>query len=136
MKTRRSLIATVSCAGLALALPLAASATGGELIHAFAGDGSASFGGDGGAATAAALNAPRSVANAPGGGYLIVDTMNNRIRKVDDAGNITTVVGTGVGAYNGDGLPASSTELFEPRGATATGDGGLLIADTENHRVR
>jgi hypothetical protein len=130
MKTFRSLTATVTCASIALGLPLAASATPDpnappELISTFAGDG-----------TSALVNGPHSVVEAPGGGFLIVDTLNNRIRKVDAGGAMTTVVGTGVGAFNSDGLPATQTKLFEPRGIAVTGDGGLLIADTENQRVR
>jgi NHL repeat len=135
VKTQVRLLALVASAGAALALPL--GAFGHTVSPNFAGTGDADFGGDGGPAPEAHLDGPHSIAPAPGGdGYLIVDTYNNRIRKVARDGKISTVVGEGSGSWNGDGLSALSTKLNEPRGVASTSDGSLLIADTENHRIR
>jgi NHL repeat len=91
--------------------------------------------GDGGPATAAQLSSPRGVAATADGGYLIADTGNDRVRRVSPAGTITTVAGTTPG-LSGDGGPASAAQLNSPTGVAVTADGGFLIADTNNHRVR
>jgi hypothetical protein len=105
-------------------------------ITTVAGTGAYAYSGDGGPATAAAIESPRGISALPGGGYLIPDTDNQRIRRVAPDGTITTVAGDGVRGYSGDGGPATQAELDEPFGAVATADGGLLIADTGNNVVR
>ena len=72
----------------------------------------------------------------PDGGFLIADSFNNRIRKVSAAGTITTVAGTGRRGYSGDGGPATRAQLYETEGVSVTADGGFLIADRLNHRIR
>jgi hypothetical protein len=52
------------------------------------------------------------------------------------AGDIYTVAGNGTAGYSGDGGPATSAELHEPFGVAADGAGGLVIADSENNRIR
>ena len=69
------------------------------------------------------------------GGFLIADTFNQRVRKVSAAGTITTVAGTTAG-LSGDGGPATAAQLSDPIGVAVTADGGFLIADTFNNRVR
>lgn len=96
----------------------------------------AGFSGDGGPATSAQLNAPSKVAPLPGGGYLIADTGNNRIRRVSAAGVIDTVAGSATVGFAGDGGPATAAGLSAPEGVAPTADGGLLIADTGDERVR
>lgn len=91
--------------------------------------------GDGGPAAAALLNGPRGLTALPGGGYLIADSGNARIRAVSAAGIISTVAGTSPG-FAGDGGPAVAARLSDPRSATRQPDGGLLIADLGNRRVR
>jgi hypothetical protein len=105
-------------------------------ITTVAGTGDYAYSGDGGPATAAAIEAPRGISALPGGGYLIPDTDNQRIRRVAADGTITTVAGDGVRGFAGDGGPATQAELDEPFGAVATGEGGLLIADTGNNVIR
>jgi sugar lactone lactonase YvrE len=105
-------------------------------ITTVAGTGDYAYSGDGGPAAAAAIEAPRGVSALSGGGYLIPDTDNQRIRRVSPDGTITTVAGDGVRGFSGDGGPATAAALDEPFGAVATADGGLLIADTGNNRVR
>ncbi|MGD8707043.1 MAG: hypothetical protein PVI84_16145, partial [Syntrophobacterales bacterium] len=69
--------------------------------------------------------------------YLIADTDNHAIRRVDTStGVITTFAGTGSDGYSGDGGPAISARLKKPRGVFADGAGKIYIADTDNHRIR
>jgi hypothetical protein len=135
LTTPTRLIATLACVGAALALPLAAGATDDD-ASTYAGTGQNGYSGDGGPAAAAELDGPHSVALAPGGGFLIADSDNNRVRKVDPDGAITTVAGTGVAGFNGDALPATMADLDHPSSVAPTRDGGFLIADTNNHRIR
>ena len=105
-------------------------------ITTVAGASPGGFSGDGGPATAAQLNLPQSVATTADGGFLIADSNNNRVRRVSPAGTITTVAGTGTVGFSGDGGPAIAAQLFAPGGVVATADGGFLIADSLNNRVR
>ena len=105
-------------------------------ITAFAGTGTSGFSGDGGAATKAKLKQPHATVLLPGGGVLVADTNNFRIRKVSPSGVITTVAGSGVRAFSGDGGPANLARISAPRGIAGTGDGGFLIADSDNNRIR
>jgi hypothetical protein len=101
-----------------------------------AGTGTPGFAGDGGAATAAQLNTPTGVAATADGGFLVADLSNRRVRRVSPAGTITTAAGTGTGGFSGDGGPAIAAQLSSPFGVAATADGGFLMADTDNYRVR
>jgi YD repeat-containing protein len=101
-----------------------------------AGDGTAGFGGDGGPATSARLNFPTDVAVGGPSVLFIVDEDNNRIRRVSPDGIITTVAGSGVEGFGGDGSPAISARLDEPHSVVADAAGNLYIADTDNHRIR
>lgn len=105
-------------------------------ITTVAGSGVLGFTGDGGPATEAGLAAPHAVTTMPGGGYLIADTDDQRIRLVTKDGTITTVAGSGVRGFAGDDGPARSAELDRPFAAVPTADDGLLVADTGNQRVR
>ena len=102
-----------------------------------AGDGSVSFFGDDGLATAAALKFPSGVAVDTSGNFYIADTKNNRIRKVTTStGIITTVAGSASGGFSGDGGPAILAELKFPEGVALDTSGNFYIADTFNMRVR
>ena len=96
------------------------------------------FSGDGGPATAALLSSPEGVAVDGAGNLFIADRYNDRIRKVDSAGVISTVAGTGesFGGFSGDGGPATAALLSSPEGVAVDGAGNLFIADTDNHLVR
>ncbi len=108
-----------------------------SFISTVAGDGSAGYGGDGGAAAAAQLQDPFGVAADGAGNLYIADANNNRIRKVDAAtGFISTVVGDGSPGYGGDGGAAAAAQLSGPLGVAADGAGNLYIADTFNYRIR
>ena len=97
---------------------------------------SGSFSGDGGPATNANLNLPTGVATDALGDLLIADFQNNRIRKVDVHGIISTVAGNGSFAYSGDGGAAVKAALKSPEGVALDTSGNLFIADSQNHRVR
>ena len=106
------------------------------VISTVAGDGTRGYGGDGGPATAAQLNAPAGVAPDGAGNLYIADRDNHRIRKVDPAGVISTVAGDGTLGYGGDGSPATAAQLASPRGVALDEAGNLYIADTFNYRIR
>ncbi|HEY0307806.1 MAG TPA: Ig-like domain repeat protein [Acidobacteriaceae bacterium] len=94
------------------------------------------FGGDGGPSTAAQLNFPTGVAVDAAGNVYIADTNNQRVRKIDTTGTITTIAGTGTAGFSGDTGPASSAQLSAPSGLAIDSAGNLYIADTNNNRVR
>jgi len=126
--------------GLAVAAAMAclaapAQAAPGD-IFTFAGTGTAAFGGDGGAAGAAALRSPIDVEWLGDGSVLVADFRNHRVRRIAPGGVITTVAGTGSAGFSGDGGPATSARLNSPTDVDATADGGFLIADLANRRVR
>jgi hypothetical protein len=93
-------------------------------------------GGDGGPATSAQLTKPEGVALTADGGYLIADTFAHRVRRVDPTGTITTVAGTGQAGLTGDGGPATLATLNTPARVAVEPNGGFVIADTVNHRLR
>ncbi len=108
----------------------------GGTITTVAGTGAAGSAGDNGQAALALLNGPAGVALMPDGGFLIADSDNNLIRRVAPDGVITTVAGTGAAGFGGDGGPATAAQLSLPLAAAPTADGGFVIADANNHRVR
>ena len=106
------------------------------IITTAAGDGKASYGGDGGAAANAQLNNPCGVATDLSGNVYIADTANNRVRKIDNAGIITTIAGDGTRGTLGDGADAAFAQLNGPAGIAVDSSGNIYIADTDNELVR
>ena len=105
-----------------------------QIITTIAGDGNDAFSGDGGPATLASIFAPSGVAVAPGGGFFIADSSNNRVRFVSASGIISTIAGNGIASYSGDGGPASLAELATPYHISTDSFGTLYIADSDNNR--
>ncbi len=109
-------------------------------ISTIAGTGIQGFSGDFGPATAARLFYPDDVAIHPNGNLYIADTYNNRIRKVDKNGIITTVAGSGsitdANDDTNDNIPAVSVVLSHPSGIAFDAAGNLYIADTDHDRIR
>ena len=104
-------------------------------ISTFAGNGTAGFSGDGGAATSAELNYPEGLAVNAAGDVYVSDRSNSRVRKVA-AGIISTVAGNGTGGYSGDGGAATSAELCDPSELALDPSGNIYIADVINQRIR
>jgi hypothetical protein len=102
------------------------------------------FAGDGGPASAALLNEPIQSVQAVDGSIYCLDMRNQRVRRIDPNGTISTVVGTGVGGFDGDGGPPLQALLNLPFGPAAApggalaldADGRLYISDTLNNRIR
>jgi len=106
------------------------------IISTFAGTGESGSSGDGGAAIAAQLTAPRNVAVDSAGNVYISEFEGHRIRRVSASGIITTVAGTGSAGYSGDGGPANKAQLAFPAGLATDRAGSVYVADSKNGVVR
>lgn len=116
------------------------------IIRTIAGSGGAgyasSFTGDGGPATRAEILTPGGIAFDAAGNLYFADTDNNRVRKIDTAGIISTVAGNGVlnndfeSGFSGDDGPATKAQLYSPLSVAVDKKGNLYIADLYNHRIR
>ncbi len=109
-------------------------------ITTVAGNGTQSFSGDGGPATAAAFNQPLGIVASADGSFVISDFNNRRIRRVASDGTVTTIAGTGAAcgalALCGDGGLATGATLSFPAGIASDGAGGYVFADYSAFRVR
>lgn len=110
------------------------AATG--VITTIAGTGTAGFLGDGGAATSARLNQPRTVYVNAAGEIFVADGANHRVRRISTSGTISTFAGTGSTSCLGDGGAATSACLYFPFGVSGDSNGNIYIADTYHHRIR
>lgn len=102
------------------------------IISTFAGGASPISGGDGGPAINAGLMTAAGLAVDSQGNLYIADTVGERIRKVNTAGIISTVAGTGVASYSGDGGPAVNATLSVPVGVAVDAQGNLYITEAGN----
>lgn len=108
-----------------------------KVITTVAGSGTSGFSGDGGAATAAKIGFATGVIVDYSGNIYISDKGNQRIRKVTAATNvISTVAGTGIAGYSGDGATASAAQVSSPATLQADATGNVYICDANNNRVR
>ncbi|MBN8693511.1 MAG: T9SS type A sorting domain-containing protein [Bacteroidetes bacterium] len=105
-------------------------------IYPFAFTGSLGNSGDGGQAVNAECVNPFYVAADAAGNVYISDQNNNKVRKVNTSGIITTFAGTGNATYGGDGASANFAHIKAPGGVAFDASGNVYIADTWNHRVR
>ncbi len=108
------------------------------VITTLAGTGSKGFSGDGGPAEASQLDHPTGVTVDAMGDIYILDIGNDRIRKIDTRGIITTIAGPGegTGCFSGDGGPATEAHFCAPEHLWVDPEGNLYIADTYNRRIR
>ncbi len=104
------------------------------IISTYAGNGYANFSGDGGQATAAELYGPYGLAVDGSGNLYIADNFNNRIRKINAAGIISTFAGNGTAGGSGDGTAATAAEISLPYGVAFDGSGNFYIAEFSNVR--
>ncbi len=106
------------------------------VISTIAGNGTSGFGGDGGPATAASLYYPTGLFIDRSNNVYIADYFNDRIRKINTSGIISTVAGNGTTSYSGDGGPATAAGMYSPNSLTIDSVGNMYIADELNERVR
>jgi YD repeat-containing protein len=107
-----------------------------DVITTVAGTGAAGFSGDTGPAARARLSGPTDLAVGEDGSLYIADQGNNRIRRVDPDGRITTVAGTGNAGVFADGVPATEAVLNLPSSVAVGPDGSLYITDYLHNRIR
>ncbi len=107
-----------------------------DLVDFFAGNGADAYRGDGGLATSAGLSYPSGIARDSDGNIYIADTENCAIRMVNTTGYISTIAGTGVCGYSGDGGPATSATLNNPYSVYVDSHDVVYIADTNNNVIR
>ncbi len=112
------------------------------IITRLAGNGNPIYSGDGGPATAAGMVKPKGMALDAEGNLYVADYDDNRVRKITRAGIITPFAGNGyasdpgLGAYYGDGGPATAAELSGPADVAVDGAGNVYISDYNNLCVR
>ncbi|KAA1245335.1 T9SS type A sorting domain-containing protein [Aquimarina sp. RZ0] len=107
------------------------------IITTIAGTGDSGFSGDGGPATSAELRSPSGIAVDTSGNIFFADRGNNRIRRIDASGVITTVAGSDrFGDFDGDGGLAINAKLDSPNGIITDAVGNIFIADRTNQRIR
>ncbi|QEF97333.1 Virginiamycin B lyase [Stieleria maiorica] len=109
----------------------------GTQIQRVAGTGEKGLSGDGGPAIKATFNAPHEIRADRDGNLFVADTRNHCIRRIDAAtGVIETIAGDGVDGFRGDGQTGDKARFSQPHSIVLDGEGGLLVADTTNHRLR
>lgn len=129
------LLLTLGLVGTLMAFD-AAAATPAWQVKIFAGTGQKGYFGDGGPAEKAQLNNPYGVVEGPEGALFICDIDNHVIRRVDRSGTITTVAGTGVKGYSGDGGPAQQAQLNQPYEIRFDRMGNMYFVEMPNHVIR
>lgn len=108
-----------------------------KAVTTIAGSGQKGYAGDGGPAGQASLNMPHEIQFDREGHLYIAERDNHAIRKVDARSRtISTVAGTGVAGFSGDGGPGSAAQLRQPHSIVFDRDGSLLICDIGNQRIR
>jgi uncharacterized protein (TIGR03437 family) len=105
-------------------------------ISTVAGTGSPGFSDDGGPAVNAQINTPTGVFADANGNLYIADVGNQRIRKVDASGTITTIAGNGSKGYSGDGGQAVNASFYNSVRVVVDSSGNVLVADQSDHRIR
>jgi DNA-binding beta-propeller fold protein YncE len=106
-------------------------------IATVAGTGERGYAGDGGPALQAKLNEPYEIRFDAAGNMYFVEMRNHLVRRVDAKTRaISTVAGTGVAGFSGDGGPAVKAQFQQPHSIALDGKGLLYVADIGNHRVR
>lgn len=105
-------------------------------IRTLAGTGTSGFNGDNQLASSAQLSIPALALSLQDGSILVADTGNNRVRRIDRSGVMTTLAGNGAGQFAGDGGAATAASLKNPSGLATDPAGNIYIADSSNNRIR
>jgi len=105
-------------------------------IATVGGSGEFADSGDGGPAIAAGIRSPGGLALSPKDELYIAEAGTSRIRKIDPAGIITTVAGTGEPGFSGDGGPANQAMIKSPQRMVFDHEGNLYFTDRDNNRIR
>jgi len=107
------------------------------MISLYAGTGTMGYSGDGGPALKAELNEPYEIRFDKGGNLFFVDMRDNCVRRIDAKTLvITTVVGTGMAGFSGDGGPATAATFNQPHSIAFDPAGNLYVCDIANNRIR
>ena len=106
------------------------------VISTVAGSGSSGFSGDGGLATSALLSDIKAIVIDKFGNIIFADAGNNRIRKINTSGFISSIVGTGTSGYFGDGVLATAAKIWNPGGIDIDTSGNLYICERSNVCIR
>ena len=107
-----------------------------QIISTVAGTGTAGYNSDGIAATTALINLPRGICTDAAGNVYFADVSNQRIRKIDVSGIISTIAGTGTPGYNGEGIAATSAQVSGPWGICVSNSGDIYFSEWGNQRIR
>lgn len=129
-------ILRVSLAKLSAIILLLHSGAQAQTINTFAGTGATGTGGDGAAATLATFTYPHGMATDGAGNIYITDANGHTIRKVSTSGIITTIAGTGVAGYNGEGIVATAAQVNNPFAITVDAAGTIYFTEAAGARVR
>ncbi len=106
------------------------------IISTIAGTGINGFSGDGGPASAALIEWPFAIATDVVGNIYFGDSFNHRIRKINSAGIISTIAGTGIMGYSGDGGPATLAQIYLVTSIAIDAFGNIFLCDEQNHSIR
>jgi len=123
-------------AAIACLLISTGSARAGWSIETIAGSGKQGFSGDGGPALGAELDNPFGIVRGPDGALYFCEYTGQRIRRIGVDGVLTTIAGTGVSGFTGDGGPALQGTFNKPHEIRFDANGDLYIVDMVNHAVR
>ncbi len=114
------------------------SATGlhAQTINPFAGNHTSGYSGDGNAALSAQCFAPAGIACDNAGNVYFCEIGNSVVRKVNAAGIISTVAGTGTAGFSGNGGPATAANINQPTSVAIDDTGNIIITDDANNMIR
>jgi class 3 adenylate cyclase len=127
-------VVVVAVVALVALVPRHAGVAAGPQIVTVAGTGVSGDGPDGKQATATEVGHPIAVALDPAGRLYFVE--DNLVRRINSNGTVTTIAGTGVAGFSGDGGPGVAAELNGPQSVAIDGIGDVFIADSLNNRIR
>jgi sugar lactone lactonase YvrE len=130
-KVMKNIKLFLSLAALIFCLPVQ-----GQIIYTIAGDTAFGYNGDNLPATATHFAGTTGVAIDNSGNMYISDYDNNRVRKINTAGIVTTIAGTGTAGFSGNGGPATAANIKAPLGLAADNAGNIYFCDLWNNCVR